>query len=290
MLNEQQLIDKVLNYTFEISDNVKLHVTINQAVGNKAKDYMEALKVARHIPYLDDINASHDGVKTLAMVLHKKQEELYKKDTKSPAPAWLQKAVASTPKKSNVELLNEAIHIWKSEVEMWINALKVEAFILAIVGEGILEVDGTRINRGFFTHQYWQGIRLYNVHPAIKEGGVEISAEYFDDTAVNAERQANARPSVYKKDPFVAQEQMLGVIDAVKRENPTFGLSLTTFFEDYADYINAGMLDALMSATTGVDLEYDEDGFQPSTVDRDTHFPDVIEGKKSGRKSRAVPS
>lgn len=281
-INVNDVTQKILRYTFEINDDVNLHVTINEVVGNKARDYMEALKVARRIPSLDEIDNTFEGVQTLARIKYNQQESISK--NKANLPVWLQNAVERTPKRSPKEFLEEAVQDWKSHVSAWLNALQVEAFILAIVGEGELEVKGEKINRGFFTHQYLQGIRVYNVHPSITTE--QIPNDYFDNSKINAERQADGKPALFTRNPVIAQEQMLALVDAVKRANPQFGMSLSTFFNDYANHI----VEMAFTVSEEVALEYDEDGFHSEPVVGDTHEEDGTANKKVGRKSRTSAS
>lgn len=288
MSNPEQVYNDVMRYTLDVNDSVKLHVIFNQATAEKTAEYIEALKIARKIPYLDDIDNANENVKTLAMVLYNRQENLYKKDAQEELPSWMQNAVSTTPKKTPLELMDEAIYIWKKNIEIWINALQVEAFILALVSEGELEVDGKNINRGFFTHEYVRGIRIYDTHPAIGMYKNKISANYFDNTEINAKRQANAEPPVFKKDPFIVHEQMLAIIDAVKKENSDFALSLSQFFEKYAEQINGKWFEALINATAEVDVEYDDDGFHPGTVDGNTQPEDVSQNTQKQRKPRTT--
>lgn len=280
-ITKEEFGSRIFKYTFEINERVKLHTTFNEAMMRKASDYMEALKVARRIPNVDEIDAKYEGVTDLAKVIFAQQEALYRK-ADSGLPIWITQNIK---KKSPQEILQDSVERWQAHLGMWLNALQVEAVILALVSEGLLEVDGQDIHRGFFKYQYVSGIRLYSQHDAIEAEAIDPN--YFDNTALNKERLAEGIPPLFKRDPLIAQEQMLAIIDAVKRANPDFGISLSNFFNDYADKVT---VNAFQMVSEVAAMEYDEGGFHSEPVDTDTPAPHGDTHKKVGRKPRTTPS
>lgn len=284
-MNPQEIAQEVLKYTFDITDNVKLHVSISEAVGNKARNYMETLKVERHIPNLDDIDNTFEGVVTLARALHNQQEGVYNPKGENKLPAWITEPAKKAPKKNAQELLAESVRRWKEHVGALLNVMQVEALILAIVNEGELEVDGEKVGHNFFNFEFVQGIRVYGVHSAIPIPPHGISPDYFDVSKINAERAAELMPAVPQKNPVIAQEQMLAWVDAVKKQNSDFAVALATFFENYANSI---VEKSFNIAEEVAKLEYDNDGFHDESMDGHTSPTDVNQDPPKQRKPRTT--
>lgn len=260
---EQQLIKEITVYEIRINDTLELHVSINEQVGKKAAAYIEALVSSRDIPKPSTINAQYKGVVQLATAMYDQQKNIDK------LPAWMASALGPK-KRSPREFLGDSIDRWQKHAETYLNVAQVEGFLAAIVADGALIIksfdeDGTEIAResipgGFFTRRIEGGYQIYETHPNIPIA--EIPTNYFDNTELNAERLINGFPPVPNKDIRIGQEQMLALIDAVKRESADFSYGLETFFSNYTDSVIGKALDAADEVA-----EYDDAGFQPEPMD-----------------------
>lgn len=261
---EQQIVKEIIVYEVPINEGLELHIRIDEAVSKKAATYIEAIVNSRKIPRPSNINAQYKGVLHLATAMFEQQKNVDK------LPAWMQSALGPK-KKSPRDFLQDAIERWQTHAEAYLNVAQVEGFIAALVSEGTLihtsyddegnVVSKESIERGFFTRTFEGGYQIYDVNPLIEAD--EVPVDYFNFDELNAERLANSMPPVPSRDVRIAQEQMLALIDAVKRKNTDFAFGLETFFDEYSNSVMGKALNIAQE----VALEYDEDGFQSGTVD-----------------------
>lgn len=278
-----ETVEEISDYYIEINDYIRVKVVMDDEVGAKARDAIDALLISRSLQRdPQNIDISDRNVVRYANALLKQNKD-------PDLPEWMKPPAGINENTRLRSLKNRALRMIRSETEQWTTESRIEGLKVGLLNNSLIEVtevDGSVRYRPFYNVRYLQrtGAKVVELAPELHEylqdrmnTDTPLTAEFFDDRHKNEQRSQQGLPPVYDRDPTFPQEAMVAWMRLLEHNNMNFLQEINDFFNKYVDRIVSLAYD--VSVTSEEVSETDDQGFLDIDLEGDIQTAPSSDGE-----------